>query len=410
MNKLMTLGSLLSILPALPAWSVEATVNGFGTLGYAISDTNKAMFKRAISRDTDRGYLTDTLVGLQVDTHLTSRLDLTGQVLVAQDLDQRAHLGVRSEWLFLGYRLTEQTRVRAGKLRLPAYMLSERLEVGHSYPWVRPPIEVYGQLVNNSFNGIDLLYRAELGNSELLIQPFLGNGEFNVFDLDQHHPNQAFRTELNNIAGINLNLNPNDDLKLRLSYFTADVRGSGTPEHQTVLSPELTVNTYDWLYGSGLGNQPNDLSRVLHFSGSFSSVGIQYKMGSTQVMAELAKRDIQTAIYEDALGGYAGISHKIGAWTPFIYYAEASGKAQMSQQKQLPVGSIAPLKLQQHTWAMGINYDLSATSKLKFQVENTVISERRAMQNGYIPLPIGSTTSLHGLDIMMYSLAYDFLF
>jgi hypothetical protein len=82
----------------------------------------------------------------------------------------------------------------------------------------------------------------------------------------------------------------------------------------------------------------------------------------------------------------------------------------MSQQKQLPVGSIAPLKLQQHTWAMGINYDLSATSKLKFQVENTVISERRAMQNGYIPLPIGSTTSLHGLDIMMYSLAYDFLF
>lgn len=410
MNKGVVLGSLLSMLPALPVWAVEATVNGFGTVGYAISNTDKAIFKRAISSDTDRGYLTDTLVGLQVDAHLTAKLDLTAQLLVAQDLDRRAHLGARSEWLFLGYRLTEQMRLRAGKLRLPAYMLSERLEVGHSYPWVRPPIEVYGQLVNNSFNGVDLLYRTELGNSELLIQPFLGSGEFNVFDLEQNHPNQAFRTELNHIVGINLSLNPSDDLKLRLGYFTADVRGSGTPDHQTTLSPTLTVNTYDWLYGSGLGNQPNDLSRVLNFSGSFSSVGIQYKLGSTQVMAELAKRDIQTAIYENALGGYVGVSHKLGAWTPFVYYAEASGKAQISQQKLLPEGSIAPLKLQQQTWAMGINYDLNATSKLKFQVENTVIRERRAMQNGYIPLPIGSTISLQGLDIMMYSLTYDFLF
>jgi hypothetical protein len=307
-------------------------------------------------------------------------------------------MAARTEWLFLGYRVDNQTRIRVGKLRLPAYMLSEKLEVGHAYPWVRPPVEMYGQLPTNNFDGIDLTYRTDVGDTELMFQPFFGYSTFNAFNLDSTDPNRAFNTELNNITGLNITAAPSDDLKFRIGHFVANVRGTGTP----INTLPNGKNTLDFLYGSGTGLRSNNLSNVLAFSGSFTSAGMQYKMGNTMIMAEYAKREIETATFEDTSGGYLSLAHKVGSWTPFVYYATANGESEKNN-----IGGT--LKFQQSTWATGINYDLSTVSKLKFQLENSKVGENRSAPNGY-SLVTGSTSNLKDLDVTMYTMTYDFLF
>ena len=383
------------------SFALEATVNGFGTAGYAVNNTSKAVFKNAISDTNNKGYLTDSLLGVQMDAKVSPNLSLTGQVLVAQSLDNTAQMAARTEWLFLGYRLDNQTRIRAGKLRLPAYMLSEKLEVGHAYPWVRPPVEMYGQLPTNNFDGVDLTYRTEMGDTEVMLQPFFGYSTFNASGLDLTDPNRNFGLELNNIVGLNITAAPSDDLKLRIGHFAADVRGTGTPTNAIQVAPGVYRNALDLAYGSGTGLQPNDLSKIINFSGTFTSAGMQYKMGNTMLMVEAAKREIPTSIYEGTLGGYVSLAHKIGHWTPFVYYATANGEANKDKR-----GGV--LKYQQSTWATGINYDLSPTSKLKLQVENTKIGEDRAAPTGYSP--IIQNDRLKDLDVMMYTITYDFLF
>lgn len=67
-------------------------------------------------------------------------------------------------------------------------MLSESLEVGYSYPWVRPPVDTYTFLLTSlsNFNGVDLSTNVDFANSDLDIQVFAGasQGKYIDFDLD----------------------------------------------------------------------------------------------------------------------------------------------------------------------------------------------------------------------------------
>lgn len=44
------------------------------------------------------------------------------------------------EWAFLKGRLFPKLIVRAGRLGVDVFMLSEYRNIGFAYPWVRPPV------------------------------------------------------------------------------------------------------------------------------------------------------------------------------------------------------------------------------------------------------------------------------
>ena len=126
-------------------------IDGFGTLAGVKNDNADVSFYGA---NDEVDWDTDSVLGLQIKVPLSDKLSLTGQVVARgyEDYD------TKMEWLFMTYGLSDNLDARAGRLRIPFFMYSDSLEVGYSYLWVRPPVDVYGQLGFTSFDGADALY------------------------------------------------------------------------------------------------------------------------------------------------------------------------------------------------------------------------------------------------------------
>ena len=134
------------------AWIVGASVakadsspnnqliwHGFLTTGAAATD----------SRDA---YLTDQKYTQRPSVIGESRLGLNLQVapdpkwrLAAQLVAQSAkgEDAVKADWYFATYLPFEGLKIKMGRQILPLWMISEYIDVGRAYPWVRPPQEVY---------------------------------------------------------------------------------------------------------------------------------------------------------------------------------------------------------------------------------------------------------------------------
>ncbi len=57
--------------------------------------------------------------------------------------------------------------MRLGRLPLPVFLVSDFRQVGYANTWIRPPIEVYGQVPLDNVDGLDVLYNGERGPGEL---------------------------------------------------------------------------------------------------------------------------------------------------------------------------------------------------------------------------------------------------
>lgn len=64
------------------------------------------------------------------------------------------------EWANIRYDITPGLSVRAGRMVLPVFMVSEYRKVGYANPWVRPPQEVYRVIPVTNVDGVDLSYRS----------------------------------------------------------------------------------------------------------------------------------------------------------------------------------------------------------------------------------------------------------
>jgi hypothetical protein len=80
-----------------------------------------------------------------------------------------------ASWAFLKYQVDSDTYARAGRLRMPIFLLSEYLDVGVAYPWVRPPMEVYGLVPFSNFSGVDVTRRMDFFDRDLTVQISYGN-------------------------------------------------------------------------------------------------------------------------------------------------------------------------------------------------------------------------------------------
>jgi hypothetical protein len=171
-----TLRSLsLALLLALAATAGHAedlsgsrfTFGAFGTLGAVYQNARGLAYRRSISqgRGARAGELdlgTDSLLGLQVTGRVTSDLDAQAQVLLRRNAE-----GVWRPELaraFARFRPSQAVMVRAGRIGLGVYLLADALDVGYSYLTIRPPVEVYGMLASDEFDGADATFSRQLGD------------------------------------------------------------------------------------------------------------------------------------------------------------------------------------------------------------------------------------------------------
>src|ERR1700738_3131817 len=123
------------------------SISGFGTLGVVHSSEDRADFTSSLFKPNGAGFAhpwnpaVDSVLGGQLTANLTPSLSAVMQVILEQNYDNR-YLP-QLEWANIKYQITPDLGVRIGRIVVPAFLLSDTRDVGYTYAWVRPPLELY---------------------------------------------------------------------------------------------------------------------------------------------------------------------------------------------------------------------------------------------------------------------------
>lgn len=373
---------------AVASYASESKVSGFATIGGASTDSSVA-YDRGLDKHNAE-WVNDTKLGLQADLKINPKLSLTAQAIVKQSMRDDDRMDVQAEWLFGAYAIDGTTKVRAGKLRLPLFMMSEQLDVGKAYAFSRLPLEMYGQAPTNGYVGLDLLKNFEIGeDGNLLVQPYAGLTRFDgrVAGMTTDGQTKFGTFEADSIRGLNVIYDHDDWLRLRAGYMVTNL------DYKNGLTGNLPAF---------MGNAPLDMAASMgvdNVEASFSSLGAQVKLGKTTITTEYGQRRVKSAFFADTDGRYIAIDHKLGKFTPYVSYSVIS-----SDKNKSVNGMNAPV-LDQATTALGVAYNLDDSSSVKFEAAQTSVG---SSNNGNEFFNNGSAVA--GKDINVYRISYNMMF
>src|SRR5580698_5752764 len=152
--------------------------NGFGTVGAVHSSDSQADFVSNPAQPKGAGYTDswsatpDTKLGLQLQATVTDRLSAVVQIMSQYQYDGTFRPDL--EWANVKYQLTPDLSIRAGRIAVPTFMVSDSLNIGYALPFARIPLEVYAQLPQTHSDGIDGSYRMHILDATNTVQVFLG--------------------------------------------------------------------------------------------------------------------------------------------------------------------------------------------------------------------------------------------
>lgn len=331
-------------------------VSGFVSVRGGRIDSDDVLFLNLY--DDEWSFSDDSLVGLQVDTRVSDKLSVSLQ-MKAMGFDDSVQL----EWGYLEYAFQPDLKLRAGRLRMPGFMLSEYVDVGYAYPWAQVPYEVYGWLPFNRYEGMDLRYWVSFGDVDVRFNPYMGT----TSDAAMKIGKLTFTEQSSQVAGLDVQVNY-DILTVRAGYSkyrfelhdavldryltplvhgTTLVPGVG-PYIDEVRIPGLVDYVQDVLVGGVLtdallaatdpmqqlllqGEMASLLAQVEPFKniapmngkhdGEYFGLGFNIDNGQFQIMSELSHAEISGA-YPDLESGYIMMGYRFGRWMPHFTFAK----------------------------------------------------------------------------------------
>lgn len=311
-NILAVVVASLASLPLMALEQGDYKFNAFGTLG--VSLLNGEDYTQYGTQGQIQDKWTgeqDTKLGGQFSYGLTDKLGLTAQAIIKAEQDSYK---TNLEWLYLNYQLQDNWQVRAGRLRTPIYMLSETLDVGYIYPWIRLPDEVYAQIKLSNYEGVDTIYNMNIDQiGALSLQALVGQAK----NRDYYAYDEMYKVDYDNILGAN-----------------------------AVLSTE--IGDFRVGYVESKLSFDNPMFRIKNEKGQFTSLGYKYDNGGLLNYTEWTRRIVSGAS-NTVDSYYTTFGYHIEKFTPHITYAQASEKNSGSQK----------------SLTYGLSYDLLSNVKLK---------------------------------------------
>jgi predicted porin len=352
--------------PAKPIFSFS----GFGTLGLVHSSEKNADFVSSGLKPNGAGFTrswsadVDSLLAGQVTANFTPQLSGVLQVLAEQNYDNtyRPHV----EWANVKYQLTPDFSLRVGRAVLPTFLLSDTRKVSYTYPWVRPPSEVYQLVPISSSDGVEASYRAHFGELTNTMQVNLGRGGARLVDGGKVTARNAWA--ITNTA-------EHGPLVLRVTYQRAI----------------LNISSVDALFGGFRQFGPQGVAIANQYdpngkSISFIGVGASYDPGKWFVMSEWARNENRSFIGKRS-GWYASGGYRFGEFTPYVIYARVT--AEKTSDPGLATAGLPPALAGaaaalngglnaalgrnplQDTVSVGGRWDFSKSAALKLQFDHT---------------------------------------
>jgi hypothetical protein len=354
--------SLVCALAAIPASAAlpDIDLSGFGTAGFAITDTGRAEFARSqtlltgANNEGDVGV--DSLFAFQATVHLTDIFSATAQAMVRRLFSTGFQLDIPV--FFAKADLTHDLSIRVGRIQLPVFMNSDYRQVGYSNTWMRPPIEVYGQIPFDSDDGADILYRTTVGPADINAQAFYGKTDATV-------SGATIQSRVNWGVNVNVTVGP---LSVRAGRNQSRFTSISTSVNQLLAA----------INAAGFTALANRLAPV-NVPFEFTDFGFSLDGTHLTLQGEVAK-ETAGGFVASADGQYLLAGYRIGKFTPYAIYAREKITSARTDTTIPQIGALIPLALgvnqlinsvgaDQHTISAGIRWDVHESVDLKLQVD-----------------------------------------
>lgn len=371
---------LAGLLLACCGPNVRATENwewsGFASFGGGQINRDQLKF---IDFDDDWSFNSDSVAGLHTQGDITEHWSLTAQVIAqGHHWDDTGDFHPELDWLFLSHALSPGLRLRLGRMRSPHYLFSETLDVGYSYPWVRPPVEVYTFFMSpfSNFDGMDLTWNTELGDADLDIQALAGtmDGEFLGLDI-----------EVEPVAGANVTLRQGEWLlRYGVLLHRTDLTNAGS---------QAAADAFNQL--AAIDPQFEEVANSFEADNAwyqYHALGGQWDHGNWTLLGEAFEViGPDEGFSTNASGWYLSWQYHFARLAPYIttgHYKNTLNEDQIQLLEDsfitYPPGSLGPavdalrygtidafrnFYSEQYSWTLGVRYELLANTSLKCEVQ-----------------------------------------
>lgn len=255
-------------------------INGFASFGMSLGD--EEIEYNGVNDEVNFNRFSK--VGVQMSFNLDANNSVVTQLVSRGDNEWNT----TAEWAYFKHNFGGGFSSKIGRIRLPAFMLSEFLDVGYAVPWAQMPAETYNSLTPfANMDGVDLTYNTDIGDMSASFQIAYGRSKDEEYDLKGIIASSAM------LQG--------DSWTARIAYSIADDVNIIDSDIQAVVN--------------GLYN--SDVSKL---GGSFTSIGFTYDPGDIYFSTEYARLEVDGAVV-DADSAYATFGYRMGQFMPLITYA-----------------------------------------------------------------------------------------
>jgi hypothetical protein len=269
-------------------------------------------------------------------------------------------------------------------------MVSDYRQVGYSNTWIRPPIEVYGQVPFDSDDGGDILYRKTVGPIDISAQAFYGKTDLSLAQA-------SVQSRRNWGANVNVTLGP-------LSLY------AGRDQSVFTSSSASTNQLLAAVSAAGFTDLANRLNPV-NVPYAFTDFGFSLDDTHLTLQGEVSKATAG-GFLSSTDGQYLLAGYRVGKFTPYAMFAREKVTSERTDTTIPQVGALIPLALgvdqlinsfgaDQHTISAGVRWDVHTSVDLKVQFDRV-----SPQGNG---LFINPEPGFHG-PVYVGSMTLDFVF
>ncbi|MDP8983672.1 MAG: hypothetical protein M3N97_01285 [Pseudomonadota bacterium] len=367
----MSKGAALSVLlSSLAATTVHAdklgdlfSFSGFGTAGVTRTDTDAAQYvpggqTYGATRRPD--FKLTSNLGLQGTVTPTDWLSATVQGLAQQRF--RDTLDPKIQWAFVKVKPLAGLSIRAGKMALPTFLISDSRFIGFANNWIIAPNQVYAQATFDSYRGADIAYQYSMNASSVTVSGLAG----------------STGTQLGTMARL---------YGHTLRGFNASWDGG----LGTVRLGHIQTQVDVFIAGRQLTSQPY----------SFNGIGAAMDHDNVVLQGEFIQRRVAGGAASNFNGWYALGGYRTGGWLPYALYARGQRPAGVAFFPGIPI-PIPLSDLSDSTLSVGLRADLVKSVDFKIQFDH--------IHDSISNLPFSSVKPGFGNSTNVLSVAVDFVF
>ena len=343
------------------------TFGGFGSLGVSHSSMRLGDYTLDSSIPKGAGLSEDwsTTNDTRIAGHLAAQF--TPKISAVLQVDSEFHSGnsyqPEVEWANVKYAFTPDAYIRVGRISLPTFLDSDNRDVGYTYVWIHPPIELYRQLAIAHSDGVDAMYRVDIGEVGNTIKAII-YGENTI----ERATSKSISKDMWGIFDT-----------IEYGQTTTHV---GYQERLSASQNLQTGVTGAWVRNSDL------------------SVGVNYDPGDWFAMSEWIQRKSTTNITAMYVSG----GYRVKKFTPYLTYSQNSqGYFLPGFPPPSPEG-IRLANRSQSTVSLGMRWDFMKDTDFKFQYDQVQLSDN---SNGFLA---NVQSNVYGAKFHVISAVVDFVF